>query len=272
MDAAQLRPLRIGEILDLAIKIYRARFGDMVRAAAAILVPVAVLSALLQLSTLPTSLDTTTGPDGTINVDGGDLAVFLVAAGLGAILTFIGSQLATAATIKLVSAEYLDEPADWRASLDVARQRLGPLVWLGLLLAFLLLLGFLACIIPAIYFYGAWAVAVPVLVIEDLRGRKALKRSRQLVRGRWWPTAGVLVISTVLTVLVQTIVSGVLVAIVQVAGNDAVDIIAQGIAQAASSILLGPFTATVIAVVYFDLRVRKEGFDLELLARRLGNP
>ena len=39
---------------------------------------------------------------------------------------------------------------------------------------------------------------------------------------------------------------------------------------AATSIFLGPFTATVLAVLYFDLRVRKEGFDLELLARRLG--
>ena len=31
-----------------------------------------------------------------------------------------------------------------------------------------------------------------------------------------------------------------------------------------------PLQAAVLAVVYFDLRVRKEGFDLELLARRVG--
>ena len=37
-----------------------------------------------------------------------------------------------------------------------------------------------------------------------------------------------------------------------------------------TSILVQPFLAVVITVVYFDLRVRKEGFDLDQLARRMG--
>jgi hypothetical protein len=271
MDAAQLRPLRVGEILDLAIKIYRARFSHMVKAVAAILLPVAVMTSLLQISANSTSFSTSGGSiDSPTTVDGGDLAAFAVAIGLTAILTFIGGQLAAAATFKLVSGEYLSEEPDWHASLEVARQRLASLVWLAVLLGFFLILAFVACVVPAIYFYGAWSVAVPVLILEDLRGRKALKRSRQLVKGRWWPTMGVIVLSAILTGILQAIVSGVLVAVVAVAGNDVVDVITRGLAQATTSIFLGPFTATVLAVLYFDLRVRKEGFDLELLARRLG--
>jgi hypothetical protein len=169
-----------------------------------------------------------------------------------------------------VSGEYLDEPPDWRASLSVARDRVGSLVWLAVLTGFFLVLGFVLCVIPGIYLYGAWAVAVPVLLLEDQRGWSALKRSRELVKGRWWPAMGVVVLGALLTALLSSIFSGILVAIVAVAGNDVVDVVAQGVAQAGSTILLAPFSAALVAVLYFDLRVRKEGFDLELLARRLG--
>ena len=47
----------------------------------------------------------------------------------------------------------------------------------------------LLCIVPGIYLFVAFAVALPVLMSEGERGRKALGRSRALVRGRWWKTA-----------------------------------------------------------------------------------
>jgi hypothetical protein len=132
-------------------------------------------------------------------------------------------------------------------------------------------LGFLALIIPGIYLYGAWAVAVPALLLEDKRGRSALRRSRELVKGRWWPTAGVLVITSILT----GVVGGVLGAMISVPINVFVDseilhLIGTTIGQSVAALLTTPLAAAVIVVVYVDLRVRREGFDLELLARRLG--
>ena len=51
MDVAgRLRPLGVGEILDVAIKAYRARFATLVRAVAVLTVPVVVLDALVQIS------------------------------------------------------------------------------------------------------------------------------------------------------------------------------------------------------------------------------
>lgn len=269
MDAAQLRPLRVGEALDVAIKIYRQRFGALVRAAAAIVIPVAVLSGLLQISARSLDFTSSTAANPP-EIRGGDVAASLVALLATLVLTFVGSQLASAASFKIVSGEYLDEPADWRSSLRVAGDRLGSLLWLAFLFVVFLALGALACVVPAIYLYGAWSVAIPVLLLEDVRGRHALKRSRQLVKGRWWPVAAVLLLSAVLTGIFQAIVGGVVLAVVAVAGNDTVDVVARVISQAAAQVVLTPFTATVITVLYFDLRVRKEGFDLELLARRLG--
>jgi hypothetical protein len=274
MDAAQLRPLSVGEILDLAIQIYRERFADLVKAAAVVVAPVAVLRALVQLSLLPDEdsslfsgpVDATGQPTFEAN-EFWSLMAGLLLVGL---VSLISSQLATGASFKLVSGAYLDEPPDWRASLSFATSRLGSLVWLTVLLGFLAGLGFLACIVPGVYLYVAWSVAVPVLLLENARGRAALKRSRALVRDRWWPTAGAILVSLILSVIVQGVVSGLLAVVVTVGDNDLVAAVAQAVADTVGTVLTTPFTSAVIAAVYFDLRVRKEGFDLELLARRVG--
>lgn len=271
MDPAGLRPLGVGEILDVAIKIYRARFGVLVRAVAVVLGPVFALAAVIRIS-IPAgdSLFDVTQPGATPQVDGGQIWGVVAGTLVIGILTFIASQIATGACFKAVSGAYLDEQPDWRESLGFAREHLRSLIWLSVLLVLLLTPAFLACIVPGVYFYVAWAVAAPVLLLEGLRGRKALKRSRELVRGRFWPVVGVLVLMTLLTGIVQAIFLGVLVGVIGVTGNEIATAVANAIGQTASSALTTPLSAAVLTVLYFDLRVRKEGFDLELLARRLG--
>lgn len=274
MDAAQLRPLSVGEMLDVAIKIYRERFAPMAKAVVVVVAPVAVITALVQLSLAPDDPDEVFGPvDATgrpTSVDAGEIWSFAAGFLVVALLSYVAAQLATAASFKLVAGAYLDEAPDWRASLSGALQRLGSLVWLTMVFGFLLGLGFVACIVPGVYLYVAWSVAVPVLLLEDLRGRKALKRSRELVKGRWWPILGAIVVSGILAGVIQAVFAAVLVAVVGTDGNDVAGATAGALANIAGSMVTTPFSAAVIMVVYFDLRVRKEGFDLELLARRVG--
>ncbi|HEY3238117.1 MAG TPA: hypothetical protein VGL92_01040, partial [Acidimicrobiia bacterium] len=42
------------------------------------------------------------------------------------------------------------------------------------------------------------------------------------------------------------------------------------LANILSDVITTPFVAAVFVLVYFDLRVRKEGFDLQLLAQAMG--
>jgi hypothetical protein len=268
VDAAQLRPLSIGEILDVAIKIYRERFTNLVKAVAVVVGPISVFSALVQVSAFPDGTEFDPAVETTF--DFGDFWAFMAGILVVGLVSFVASEVATAASFKIVSGAYLNAEPDWRESLRFAVSRLRSLVWLALLTGFLLTLGLLACIVPGVYFYGAWAVAVPALLLEDSRGRNALKRSRELVTGRWWPTVAAVLVATILASIVQAMFSGLLLAVVVGDGNDVVRAAAQAIASTAGSVLTTPFTAAVITAVYFDLRVRKEGFDLELLARRVG--
>lgn len=272
MDASALRPLGIGETLDMAIKLYQARFGTLAKAVAVVVTPVYVFTALVQLS-LPSDdefADSTTVDPTTGDFDFGEFWTFFAGLALTVLAGYLASQLATAASFKIVSGTYLGEDPDWRASLGFAFSRLRSLIWLSIVFYVLVGLAFLVFVIPGIYFYAAWTVAVPVLLLEDIRGRKALKRSRQLVRGRWWQVAVVILLANILTSIVGGTLSGVLIGVSGAAGSEVVDAVAEVLGSTVGAIITTPFAAAVIMVVYFDLRVRKEGFDLELLAHQVG--
>ena len=271
MDPAGLRPLGIGEIIDVAIKIYRARFAVLVKTVAVVLGPVFAISALIRIS-FPAGdeLLEETQPGATPEFDVDRLWPFIAGTVLIVILSYVASQVATGACFKAISGAYLDEDADWRDSLRFARSKLGSLLWLSFLTTVCVIAGFLLCILPGVYLWIAWTVAAPVLLLEDVRGWKAMKRSRQLVKGRFWPTVAVVLLVTILTGIVQAVLIGVLAGVVSVSGNEVALALADALGQTASGVLTTPLSAAVLTVLYFDLRVRKEGFDLELLSRRMG--
>ncbi len=271
MDAAQLRPLRVGEILDVAIRIYRQKFATLVKAVALVVIPVQVLNVLVRLS-LPSSTTTTDSTTGTVRFNGSAFATTLAGMLVLVVATVVSSTLAQAACFKTVGDTYLGTESDWRTSLRFGFSNFWRLLGLVLLHGVLLLLAFLACIVPGIWLYAAWSVAVPVLLIEGTGGFKALSRSFELVKGRWWPVAGTLLVANLLSALVSGVFSLVLVPVAVSGGNETATAVLTGITGAIGALITTPFIAAVVTVVYFDLRVRKEGFDLQLMAWRMGVP
>ena len=265
---AQLRPLGIGEILDAGIKVYRSKFATMLKAVAVVIVPVQVLNVLITLSLPGTS--TTAGTTTTTSDSewAGVAALLLVL-----VINIVSSALAEAACLKAVSDTYLGTETDWRESLRFGFRRLGSLLWLTLIHGVIVLLAFAACIVPGVWLYVAWSVAIPVLLMEGPRGFQALRRSFNLVRRRWWPTAGILILANLLATTVAAGI-GLLSVPLLFAGrdNEFVYDLASAVFGAVASVLTIPFVAAVVAVIYFDLRVRKEGFDLQLMAQRIGAP
>lgn len=269
MEPTRLRPLQVGEILDAAIKVYRSRFADLVKIVAVMVAPVQVLAVLVEMS-VPSDGFTSTDQFGNTTFDGGDFVGTMAAFFAVWVLGGIATQLATAGSIKTISETYLGERRSWTESLRFAIDRFGPLLWLLVIFSFITVVALIPCGVPGIYLYVSWWVAVPALVLEDHRGFKALSRSRHLVKGMWWRVFGLVIITVLLTSVLGFILGLVFGGVVLAADSATVDSIAQGVANFLSSVLVTPITAAVISVLYFDLRVRKEGFDLELLARSVG--
>jgi hypothetical protein len=266
----ELRPLSIGEILDVAIKIYLRNAWTLFRVVLVVVAPVEIVSALIQASAASSGSGIETTGD-TTTVSSHDLALYVTAILATTILSLVANTVATGACFKGVSDAYLGERPTWQSSLRFAFARIHSILWITILGSILTVIGAIFCIIPGIYLWIAFAVAVPVLLTEGVKGRHALGRSRELVTDRWWGTFGVVLLGTILA----GIVSGAIGALAGLAGgtsdaNSVAGFLVNSVSGTLGSMISTPFTAAFVTVLYFDLRVRKEGFDLQLLAERIG--
>ena len=269
----RLRPLSLGEILDVSIKICLRHWRTLLKAVLVVVVPVQIVGTIVNadytLSSFDFNFDADSQKTSQETLD--ELNQYLGGLAIATLLQVLVALLASAACLRAIAQAYLGEQPDWRASLSFAWHRLPSLMWLTLLYG--LGVGFMTVLLiaPGVWVYILWAFALPSLLVEGLSGRAALKRSSGLVKERWWRTFGVLVVGFVLAGIVSTVVQGVfLVGIIVEPDNDALVLVLSALSGIVGLAIGTPFQAALLAVVYFDLRVRKEGFDLELLARDIG--
>jgi hypothetical protein len=143
-------------------------------------------------------------------------------------------------------------------SLMVALRRFWPVVGTSILSGLYVGIGFILLVVPGIIIACAIYVALPVCVIERLAPVTSLKRSRALTKGHRWQIFGLLLLVFFATGLLAV---GLGMGAIMVAGE-----LAGALAPLVAEILGGAFGSVLYAVVYHDLRVDKEGFDIEELA------
>ncbi|MCY7347984.1 MAG: protein kinase, partial [Pyrinomonadaceae bacterium] len=73
-------------------------------------------------------------------------------------------------------------PVKVRPALKASWQRRKTFAVTGMMTAVLTLLGYGFCLVPGFVFSVIWSLVAPVVMMENLRGRAALKRSKMLVR------------------------------------------------------------------------------------------
>jgi hypothetical protein len=281
-----LRPLAFGEILDVGIKLCLRNWRVLVMCVVWLVLPAQILSVSIVLSVSPDALD----PTASQPVESGEETRFLAAQGISGLVQGVVYLVSTAACFKALADAYLGAEPNAGRSLRFGLRRVPRLVALYLLylLAFALVFGILGgltaaigpavlilllVVIPAaIYVGNAWSLSTPALLFEDAGPVQALKRSWALVRGSWWRVLGIIAVGVLLVSILAGVLQGLLVLIpaALASGNQAALAVATVVAGTVSGTLTTPFTAAIFTLVYFDQRVRREGFDLELLAQGLG--
>ena len=115
-----------------------------------------------------------------------------------------------------------------------------------------------------------WAVAYPALLAERVGPVHALGRSWALVKDNWWRTVGVIILVSILVSIIQLAVGGLLGGIAALVPGLSSDVRAGVVTviTALVSALVGAITPIAVTMLYLDLRVRKEGVDLDQLARQ----
>jgi len=226
---ARFRPMDLGDILNTTFNMYRENFGLFAGICAVIVIPQAILLAAFAAS---------------------HSALFVL---LGALISLAVPFLLTGALAQAVSARYLGRPM----TIAQAYEALGTgtiltLIGVSFLGAILVLIGLILIIIPGIFIAVRFTVAAQAAVLERQSVTGSLRRSWQLVEGNWWRVFGIVIVVTILVGVLETIAS-------RVVGAAAGDVLGTGLSTAVVGIFIQPIQAIALTLLYYDLRIRKEG-------------
>ncbi len=221
---------------------------------------------------------------------------------LPGILTFLAVTVLTALLIVPVSAAVLGRRTEPGEMWQRARSRLLPAIGLALLTGLavgvgvvavlspgiaalvagspelgvvLLLVGAVAAVVVALLLTVRWALAAPALVLEKAPVLTALRRSWRLTRGSFWRVLGILLLTGIIVSIGQAVISvpfGALSALPGAGQDDPsgdlgtvfARLLINGIGTIVAGAIFYPFNAAASALLYIDLRMRREGLDVRL--------
>lgn len=275
--AADLWLPGVGGIVRLALAIYVRHLRVFVSVAAPVVVPLQALNAIVR-GVLPQSGDVVVGspfghplapPPG---IDGVALLILIVGrvamVGLASLTIHMAAALCFRAVGDACAGRHPDRRSTWAFALD---HRMDLLRVAGIHTA-LVCSGLLLGIVPGVWFFVSWSVVMPAALVEGNGGGSALRRSAQLVRGRWWPVFRVVGAVTLTLWVAGLTTRSVLGGLASMVGDGAFLAVAlDALASVAAGMLLTPLAAIAIGPLYLDLNVRKEGLSVEELGRRLGS-
>ena len=131
------------------------------------------------------------------------------------------------------------------------------------------LLGLLVSVVAVVWFQTRTLLMPATIVLEGTTIREAIVRGWTLTRGSFWRLFGIYLLTTfIASIVAQAVAFPAAMAAVWIAGDayltslTGIGIVAIG--TAISSTLTVVFTASVIALLYIDVRMRREGLDIEL--------
>jgi MFS family permease len=303
----ELRPLSMGELLDRTFSVYRRRPALFIGIMAA---PTVFALGLGLVVTVMTATQPGFNGRPFDPNQSPPLALFVgLAIGYLAFTVLYGTAyiLALAASMTAVSDLYLGRQTTIRDAYAQLTGRVGRVLLLGVLLllrimaigiglvavtaalaailsfvpalsAIVLVVGMVAAFVVIAVVSLRYALAVPALVNEQSRAGDAIRRSIALTKGHRGRIFLLFVCATVLTYAALAIFQAPFTLGANLAGAGTTTAFWLTMAGVVSGTLGGMLTAPVmiigIAVLYFDVRVRKEALDVQMmmLALDAGDP
>jgi hypothetical protein len=246
MSEVRLRVRTVSEIVDAAFALYRRDSGQYILIMAVASLPQVLIRLFLQGN--PQSFGFTS-------------VIFSLIGGLVSILTL---TVASAAIMKFGSEVYLDERADLSEAVRAVIPKLGAILWAGFLMSILLFIGFLVFFLGEFYVIARFFAVTPAIVLEDAAVGEAFSRSSVLSDGRKRHILNTLLLVYIIYFLLAAAVG----AFTLVTKSVVLGIIV----STGFSIIAYPILGLTALVLYYDCRIRGEGFDIERMSASLDRP
>lgn len=285
----ELRSRTLGERIDASIKIVGANFKVLFPMTAAMVLPFQLLIALSVVSVT----------DNVEKTEAGKLPKFssqqIGALSASVVLGLLGTVVVTGALTWFIAEFYVGRRPTSGAALGFGLRRtpatIGSYIVSGIgavlagvpllvvivvasiaNVAALAVIAVIVWVFVSIWFFIRVSAAVPAIVIEKLGPIASVKRSFRLTKGYWWKVFGSLIVTSILTGIVAQTLSAIITGLLGLLGgsNKGFSFIWQAIAGTVSTAVTTPVAAAMAVLMYLELRIVKEGFDLEVLASSLG--
>jgi Membrane domain of glycerophosphoryl diester phosphodiesterase len=259
--ATALRPLSTGELVDRAFSLYRRHF--------ALFLGIFALPHLLVFAFQCLGF--------VYRTPGKPTPGFVWSMGT-ILLSVVVSAASQAATVIAVSQVHLDRAAGVMDSFSKVKNQISGVVGLSLSVGFLVVLGCIALIVPGILLAIRWSLAIPAKVLEGKSVGDAMSRSSQLSHGDRGRIFVIWMLFIVLSLGLGMLLRWPVEAAAGVKSVFALQHvavkyrIASLVATFISQCLVGPLATIAFSLVYYDERVRKEAFDLQLMMDTLDAP
>jgi hypothetical protein len=297
-----LRPLGLGDLYDGAFKVIRRNPKPMLGLAALVTTAFMLLAGLIALIVAAVgglSFTSASGSGGITTVD----ALSLVATYAGSLLGALAAVILNGMVVHVVAEAVLGRKATIAQAWAAARGRLLRLLGLTfvasvmtiVVLGLPALLGVLVGVqagagagfavgVPLVLlgvvglvmlYVRAFLLAPPALMLERLGVFAALRRAWGLSRRQFWRLFGIYLLTGLMVGLVASVL-GIPFTVIGAVGplvfhdtttGALVLIFSSYLSQVVVGTVTTPFTSAVVALQYVDQRIRKEGFDVELIAR-----
>lgn len=266
-----LRPLSLGEILDRTFSLYRRHFILFVGIFALTQLPsFGVNLARVQMIQPPVVHLPGGPPPNLTNV----FSTFNTGTLISVLLSVAAYLFNHGGTVFAASESYLGRSTTIEASLRHAWGKLGKLFLVVLLNAAAILGGLILLVAPGVYVALRSIVCIPVAVLEDLGPGESFSRSFRLTEGSMGRSFVIYLLYYVLAITGIALLGYPFTrAVISSVNNPGMMHLWSSLGIAGgflTGIFVGPVFTIAATVFYYDLRVRKEGFDLQLMMNQVG--
>jgi hypothetical protein len=268
-----LHPMTLSDVLDGAFRLLRANLATIVLVTAVFFVPLELLSAFLARDLFggQSVLRVLQDPLLTQQELGGGLSGFQLGGSIGAwLLSLLITPFVGGAITQVVAASYLGRQLGAGEAIRTTGRRFWALLGASILVHLVELPAFVLCVLPALVAMAFLICTTPAVMIERLGPVRSMRRSFGLVRPRFWPVLGIAVVSGLLAIFLTGVLATPFTLLAQFVGLRW-GFIPVAIGRIVAAVLASPFVSIVATLVYFDARIRHEGFDLQMIARGLAD-
>jgi hypothetical protein len=185
-----------------------------------------------------------------------------------AVVGVLSTALITAVCTRIVADAYIENDILTGDAVRAVRPRILAIVGLTILVVICEAIGVVACFVGVLVPLTLFAVAIPVLILERTSISNAMSRSVSLTKSHAGHVLGLVLVARLLVIVLNFALAEVVTFLLRNGNGIVGAVIGQSIASAVAGILTTPFVATATVALYFDLRIRNEAFDVQLLMQR----